>query len=73
MQTAYKQAYIQTLWTNILKYVILSYALLIDAIKAFELAAFIGELSEWLKEHDWKSCIRRKRIPGSNPGLSASK
>lgn len=30
-----------------------------------------GELSEWLKEHDWKSCIREKRIPGSNPGLSA--
>ena len=33
--------------------------------------AFSGELSEWLKEHDWKSCIRRKRILGSNPRLSA--
>ena len=30
----------------------------------------IGELSE-LKEHDWKSCIRHKRIKGSNPLLSA--
>lgn len=26
----------------------------------------------WLKEHDWKSCIRHKRIWGSNPHLSAS-
>ena len=26
----------------------------------------------WLKEHDWKSCIRQKRIWGSNPHLSAS-
>ena len=32
-----------------------------------------GELSEWPKEHDWKSCIRLKRILGSNPRLSASK
>ena len=32
---------------------------------------FHGELSEWPKEHDWKSCIRRKRILGSNPRLSA--
>ncbi len=31
---------------------------------------FHGELSEWPKEHDWKSCIRRKRILGSNPRLS---
>ena len=30
-----------------------------------------GELSEWPKEHDWKSCIRLKRILGSNPRLSA--
>ena len=30
----------------------------------------IGELSE-PKEHDWKSCIRHKRIKGSNPLLSA--
>ena len=27
---------------------------------------------EWLKRHAWKACIRQKRIPGSNPGLSAS-
>ena len=26
---------------------------------------------EWLKRHAWKACIRQKRIPGSNPGLSA--
>ena len=29
------------------------------------------EVSEWPKEHDWKSCIRDKRIEGSNPFLSA--
>ena len=32
---------------------------------------FAGEVSEWPKEHDWKSCIRQKRIEGSNPSLSA--
>ena len=26
---------------------------------------------EWLKRHAWKACIRQKRIPGSNHGLSA--
>lgn len=25
----------------------------------------------WLKEHDWKSCVRQKRTWGSNPHLSA--
>ena len=29
--------------------------------------AFNGELSEWPKEHDWKSCRRQKRLQGSNP------
>ena len=29
-----------------------------------------GEVSEWLKEHAWKVCIRQ-RIEGSNPSLSA--
>ena len=29
--------------------------------------AFHGELSEWPKEHDWKSCRRQKRLQGSNP------
>ncbi len=29
-----------------------------------------GEMSEWLKEHAWKVCIRQ-RIEGSNPSLSA--
>ena len=28
-----------------------------------------GEMSEWLKEHAWKVCIR-ERIEGSNPSLS---
>ena len=28
-------------------------------------------MSEWPNEHDWKSCIRHKRIGGSNPPLSA--
>lgn len=27
----------------------------------------------WPKEHDWKSCMRQKRIWGSNPHLSARK
>ena len=26
---------------------------------------------EWLKRHAWKACIRQKRIPSSNLGLSA--
>ena len=30
-----------------------------------------GEMSEWLKEHAWKVCIR-KRIEGSNPSLSTN-
>ena len=30
----------------------------------------LGEVSEWLKEHAWKVCIRQ-RIEGSNPSLSA--
>ena len=30
----------------------------------------IGEVSEWLKEHAWKVCIRQ-RIGGSNPPLTA--
>ena len=30
-----------------------------------------GEMSEWLKEHDWKSCRRLYRLVGSNPTLSA--
>ncbi|ADP12872.1 Hypothetical protein EJP617_31910 [Erwinia sp. Ejp617] len=28
-----------------------------------------GEVSEWLKEHAWKVCIRQ-RIEGSNPSLT---
>ena len=28
---------------------------------------------EWLKRHAWKACIRQKRIPSSNLGLSALK
>ena len=30
-----------------------------------------GEVSEWLKEHAWKACVRQKRTEGSNPSLSA--
>ncbi len=30
-----------------------------------------GEVSEWLKEHAWKVCIRQ-RIEGSNPSLTAT-
>jgi hypothetical protein len=37
---------------------------------ADRLKSNIGEVSEWLKEHAWKVCIRQ-RIEGSNPSLSA--
>ena len=30
-------------------------------------------MSEWFKEHDWKSCVRLKRTGGSNPLLCAMK
>ena len=26
-----------------------------------------GELAEWSKAHDWKSCRRDERLQGSNP------
>ena len=29
-----------------------------------------GEVSEWLKEHAWKVCVRQ-RTEGSNPSLTA--
>ena len=32
-----------------------------------------AEMSEWFKEHDWKSCVRLKRTGGSNPLLCAKK
>ena len=32
-----------------------------------------GEVSEWLKAHAWKACLRQKRNVGSNPTLSAIK
>lgn len=37
----------------------------------FDLLDF-GEMSEWLKVHDWKSCML-KSIGGSNPPLSDAK
>ena len=47
--------------------------------KALDFLIFFGYNSKrplescpsWPKEHDWKSCIRHKRIKGSNPLLSA--
>lgn len=30
-------------------------------------------MSEWPKEHDWKSCNGQKPFEGSNPSLSAKK
>ena len=30
-----------------------------------------GEVTEWTKVHDWKSCVRQ-RTEGSNPSLSAT-
>ena len=32
-----------------------------------------GELAEWSKAHDWKSCVRDERTQGSNPCLTANK
>ena len=32
---------------------------------------FHGGVSEWLKEHAWKACVRYKRTVGSNPTPSA--
>lgn len=28
-------------------------------------------MSEWLKVHAWKACVRQQRTGGSNPPLSA--
>ena len=30
-----------------------------------------AEMSEWFKEHDWKSCVGLKPTGGSNPLLCA--
>ena len=30
-------------------------------------------MSEWFKEHDWKSCVGLKPTGGSNPLLCANK
>ena len=30
-----------------------------------------GEVTEWSKVHDWKSCVPQKGTVGSNPTLSA--
>ena len=30
-----------------------------------------GEMTEWPKVHDWKSCVARNATVGSNPTLSA--
>ena len=30
-----------------------------------------GEMTEWPKVHDWKSCVARTATEGSNPSLSA--
>ena len=31
----------------------------------------LAEMSEWFKEHDWKSCVGHKLTGGSNPLLCA--
>ena len=36
------------------------------------LGALRGEVSERLKEHAWKVCVRQKCTEGSNPSLSAT-
>ena len=42
-----------------------------DSLFTVQFPMHFGELSERLKEHDWKSCRRQKRLRGSNPRLSA--
>ena len=37
----------------------------------FAIIERVGEVAEWLKAHDSKSCMRLSRIGGSNPPLSA--
>ena len=37
----------------------------------FAIIKRVGEVAEWLKAHDSKSCMRLSRIGGSNPPLSA--
>ena len=32
----------------------------------------VGEVTEWPKVHDWKSCVAQNATVGSNPTLSAS-
>ena len=34
-------------------------------------AYYFAEMSEWFKEHDWKSCVGLKLTGGSNPLLCA--
>ena len=38
-----------------------------------ENAYIYGEMAEWSKAHDWKSCVRHKRTMGSNPIFSAKR
>ena len=35
-------------------------------------ASIFAEMSEWFKEHDWKSCVGLKLTGGSNPLLCAN-
>ena len=37
------------------------------------MSAIFAEMSEWFKEHDWKSCVGLKLTGGSNPLLCAIK
>ena len=36
-------------------------------------SVYHAEMSEWFKEHDWKSCVGLKPTGGSNPLLCANK
>ena len=43
-----------------------------DSLVVKELASLpAGEMAEWSKAHDWKSCVGRSPTEGSNPSLSA--
>ena len=64
--------YLQFLWTRLIVKV-LSKLLRLKKWRELSLAESqaTGEVSEWLKEHAWKACVRQKRTEGSNPSLSA--
>ncbi len=44
---------------------------ILAAAKGLKSLGEIGEMTEWLKVHAWKACVRQKCTEGSNPSFSA--